>query len=330
MVDALDSKSSFERSGGSSPLSGTKMEILKNKIIVICGPTATGKSDFAVQIAKQIEDLNLAVGRGEIISADSRQVYKGLDIGSGKITTEEMCGIPHHLLDITGPQNVVSVDQYKRLAHKKIKEIIERGNIPILCRGTGFYIDAVTKGMSFPEVPPNKELRTELEQKTTEELFAQLEALDTERAKNIDTKNRVRLIRAIEIAEALGYVPEIKSESPYDTLFIGLDLPDEILKEKIRIRLFARISPMLEEIKNLNENGLSWKRMIALGLEYRYGAMCVKGKISKEEMISKLQTEIWKYAKRQRTWFKRNKKIMWIDPRNENKEILEKIKEFIK
>ncbi|MEI6400209.1 MAG: tRNA (adenosine(37)-N6)-dimethylallyltransferase MiaA [bacterium] len=300
----------------------------KPKLIIITGPTATGKSDFAVRVALQLRSGQAQIN-AEIISADSRQVYKGLDIGSGKITETEMQGVPHHLLDITGPQNVVSVDQYKRLTHKKIKEITERGNVPIICGGTGFYIDAVTKGMSFPEVPPNEELRTELEQKTTEELFAQVASLDSARTKTIDAKNRVRLIRAIEIATALGHVPEIKSAHPYDTLFIGLDLPDEVLKEKISIRLFARISPMLEEIKNLNENGLSWKRMIALGLEYRYGAMCVKEKISQEEMISKLQTEIWKYAKRQRTWFKRNKKIVWIDPRETNTEVIEKIKSFL-
>lgn len=294
----------------------------KTKLIVICGPTATGKSDFTVQIAKQID--------GEIISADSRQVYKGLDIGSGKITEQEMHGVPHHLLDITNPQNVVSVDQYKRLAHKKIAEIIERGNVPIICGGTGFYIDAVTKGMSFPEVPRNEELRTELEQKTTEDLFALLENLDSTRAKNIDAKNRVRLIRAIEIAKALGSVPPVKSEKLYDTLFIGLDVPDEILKEKINTRLLARVDGILEEVQRLNEEGLSWKRMFGLGLEYRYGSLCVKGKISKEEMIATLQTEIWKYAKRQRTWFKRNKKIVWIDPREDNTEVVEKITAFIK
>lgn len=282
------------------------------KIIVILGQTATGKSDFAVQIAKKIG--------GEIISADSRQVYKGMDLGTGKITKKEMGRVPHHLLDVVSPKKVFSVSDFKKLADKKIREIIARGYVPIICGGTGFYIDAVVSGTILPEVPPNKKLRATLEKKSAEQLYAILKKLDKTRAKDIDAKNKVRLIRAIEIAKALGKVPKVKNKEKYDVIKIGLTLPDEILKERIHIRLLSRIKKgMLREIKNLHDNGVSWKRMNDLGLEYRYGALYLQGKLTKAEMIEKLNTEIWHYAKRQKTWFKRDKKIVWINPKKSNK-----------
>ena len=282
---------------------------IKNKVIVILGQTSTGKSDFAVEVAKKIG--------GEVISADSRQVYKGMDLGTGKITKKEMQGIPHYLLDVVSPKKVFSVSEYKKLAEKKIKEIISRGKVPIICGGTGFYIDAVVYGMEFPTVKPNTKLRRKLETLTSEALVKYLIKLDKSRAKNIDTKNRVRLIRAIEIAKALGKVPIVKNKVKYDSLKIGLTLPDEILKERIRTRLLARIKKgMIREIKKLHDGGVSWKRMEALGLEYRYGALYLQGKLTKDEMIDKLNTEIWHFAKRQKTWFKRDKDTIWIDPRN--------------
>jgi tRNA dimethylallyltransferase len=282
---------------------------IKSKIIVVLGQTATGKSDFAVELAKKVG--------GEIISADSRQVYKGMDLGTGKITKKEMRGIPHYLLDVASPKKVFSVSDFKKLADKKIEDIIARGKTPIICGGTGFYIDAVVDGNILPEVPPNKKLRSTLEKKSPEKLLEILKKFDKSRAKNIDAKNKVRLIRAIEIAKALGKVPKIKSQSKYEVTKIGLTLPDEILKDKIKNRLLARIKKgMLREIKKLHESGVSWKRMEMLGLEYRYGALYLQSKISKQEMIEKLNTEIWHYAKRQKTWFKRDKNTNWIDARN--------------
>lgn len=280
----------------------------KSKIIVILGQTATGKSDFAVQIAKEIG--------GEIISADSRQVYKGMDLGTGKVTKKEMRGVPHHLLDVASPKKVFSVSDFKKLSDKKIKEILARGKVPIICGGTGFYIDAVVDGMLLPEVKADKELRKKLEDKSIEVLYKMLVKLDSKRAKTIDRKNKVRLIRAIEIAKSHGFVPKIKINKKYNSIKIGLTLPDEILKEKIRMRLLARVKKgMLKEIENLHRGGVSWKRMDELGLEYRYGALYLQGKITKEQMIEELNTKIWQYAKRQKTWFKRNKEIKWIDPR---------------
>lgn len=282
------------------------------KIIVILGQTATGKSDFAVQIAKKVG--------GEIISADSRQVYKGMDLGTGKITKKEMGRVPHHLLDVVNPKKIFSVSDFKKLADKKISEIIARGYVPIICGGTGFYIDAVVSGTILPEVPPNKKLRVTLEKKSAEQLYAILKKLDKTRAKDIDAKNKVRLVRAIEIAKALGSVPKVQTETKYDALKIGLTLPDEILKDRIHTRLLARIKRgMMREMKKLHDRGVSWKRMESLGLEYRYGALYLQGKLTKAEMLEKLNTEIWHFAKRQKTWFKRDKKIVWINPKKSNK-----------
>lgn len=296
------------------------------QVIVILGQTATGKSDFAVQIAKEIG--------GEIISADSRQVYIGMDLGTGKITKKEMRGVPHHLLDIVKPTKVFSANDFKKHADKKIKEIRKRGNVPIVCGGTGFYIDTLLGSATLPEVPPNKILRAELMKKTASELFVLLQKLDPVRAQTIDAKNPVRLIRAIEIAKALGSVPVAQNQGhEYEVLKIGLSLPDQILKEKIYTRLLSRIKKgMLREIQKLHDDGITWKRMDDLGLEYRYGALYLQKKISKDEMIAKLNTEIWHYAKRQKTWFKRDKEIIWIDPReiHEKAKVLKKVKEFLR
>lgn len=271
---------------------------MKPKIIVVCGPTATGKSDKAVEIALE--------NNGEIISADSRQVYKGLDIGSGKITEEEMKNVPHYLLDVADPKNIFSVEEFVRLGKEAIEKILDKGKTPIICGGTGFYIDALIYDMKFPEVSPNEKLRKELEKFTLKELQQKLLELDPERYETIDIQNPVRLIRAIEIATELGKVPELKRNSPYEVEWIYLDFPDEVLKERIYKRLIARLeNGMLDEVKRLHEEGLSFERMKELGLEYRYEAMHLLGEISYEEMIEKLNTKIWQFAKRQRTWFKK-------------------------
>ncbi len=299
----------------------------KPKIIVILGQTSTGKSDFAVQMAKVI--------RGEIISADSRQVYKGLDLGTGKITKKEMGGIPHHLLDVANPKKTFTVSDYKKITEKKIAEIIKNGKVPIICGGTGFYIDAIVSGQIFPEVPPNKILRKELENKSKEELFRILKKLDKNRAETIDKDNPVRLIRAIEIATTLGSVPKLTEVQPlqnYEVLKIGLTLPDELLKERIYKRILIRVKKgMIKEVENLHKEGLSWKRMGELGLEYRYISEFLQNKFSKEEMIEKLNQETWAYAKRQKTWFKRDKDTIWINPNeiHEQAKALHKIKEFL-
>ncbi len=295
------------------------------KIIVILGPTASGKSDLAVEIAKKV--------KGEIISADSRQVYKKLDIGSGKITRKEMKGVPHHLLDVASPfsRKVFTVADFKKLAEKKIEEILARGNVPIICGGTGFYIQSVVDGIVLPEVPPNKSLREKLEKQETEKLFKTLKKLDPKRAREIDAKNRPRLIRAIEIATALGKVPAVNASKPnYKILQIGIKTDAKKLQQKIHDRLLARIKKgMLNEARKLHTAGMSWKKMNAFGLEYRYLALHLQEKISRAEMIQTLEKEILKYAKRQMTWFKRDKRINWFST-SEKAKIKKRVAEFLK
>lgn len=287
---------------------------MKPKVLVILGPTAVGKSDLAVEIARQYN--------GEVISADSRQVYTGLDIGTGKITKKEMQGVPHHLLDVVNPKKVYSVELWKKHTELAIKDIISRGKLPIICGGTGFYIQSIVDNITLPDVPANKNLRKELSLKTTDELFVLLKKLDPKRAKNIDAKNPVRLIRAIEIAQTLGNVPKAKKvNSKYEFIQIGLTLPLNVLREKIHTRLITRMKKgMLAEAKNLHVEGLSYKRMEALGLEYRHLARYLQKKITKKEMLNRLTIEIGQYARRQMQWFKRDDRIKWFKP-TETKEI---------
>ena len=286
----------------------------KQKIIVILGPTATGKSNLAVKIAKKVD--------GEVISADSRQIYKGLNIGTGKITRKEMKGIPHHLLDVADPKRLArrggnfTVAEYQKKAIYAMAEIIKKGKVPIICGGTGFYIDAITKGTIFPQVPPNPKLRKALYSKSAVVLFEYLKKLDPERAKNIDSKNKVRLVRAIEIAKILGKVPELQSDtnsaiaknvSPYEFIKIGLYLPPDKLKKKIEKRVKKMFKDgLLNEIKKLKKPahrggaGISEKRLKELGFEYD------------SPTYEKVVKETIKYTKRQMTWFKRDKEIKWF------------------
>ncbi len=301
----------------------------KGKIVIITGPTATGKSGLAVELAKKFN--------GEIISADSRQVYKGLNIGTGKITKREMQGVPHYLLDVANPKRRFTVAEYKKLSERVLSYMIVRNKLPIVVGGTGFYIEALVDDLNLPEVPPNLGSREKLEKKSTEELFKILQKLDPKRAKNIDYKNPRRLIRAIEIAKHLGKVPElsytlnpVRQLADYTPLFIGLDLPDKKLKEKIKKRLEERIKAgMIAEAKKLHKNGLSYKRMRELGLEYKFLAKYLKDELKRDEMIEKLNTAIWQYAKRQRTWFKRDKRILWFKP-TDQKKIEREVKKFLK
>lgn len=280
------------------------------KILVVLGPTASGKSALAVKLAKRYN--------GEIISADSRQVYRGMDIGTGKITKKEMDGTPHYLLDVASPKQKFTVTRYQKLAGKAIKDILKRGKLPIICGGTGLYIDALLYGWKLPEVKPNWKLRSELDKKSTEQLFDQLKKLDPKRAAGIDGRNRRRLVRALEIVIATGEsshsnILQKAGILKYDTLKIGLKLPDEELKKRIKKRLQARIKRgMVREVEKLHAQGLSWNRLDSLGLEYRWISKYLRGEITKLEMIEKLDTEIWRYAKRQMTWFKRDKNIKWI------------------
>ena len=272
------------------------------KVLVIVGPTASGKSDLAVRLAKKFN--------GEIISADSRQVYRGLNIGTGKITKKEMRGVPHHLLDVTNPKKQFSAAKYKKLAEEIVRYIVSKNKLPIIVGGTGFYIDALTGTTSLPDVPPNKLLRSKLEKLDKEKLFKMLEEKDPARAKTIDRHNKVRLIRALEIVNALGKVPALgNSVSKWQFIYIGLKLAD--FDKRIYKRLLKRIPGIIRETRKLSP-----KRAHELGLEYRFASLYLRDKLDKQEFIEKLYTAIRQYAKRQMTWFKKNKKIKWFKPGN--------------
>jgi tRNA dimethylallyltransferase len=293
------------------------------KLIVLVGPTASGKSELAVQLAKRFN--------GEIISADSRQIYKGLNLGTGKVKGEwqldKKCGrtfyqiftykkIAHHLIDFVSPKKQYSVTMFQAQAKKVIADVLKHGKLPILCGGTAHWVDAVVYDQQIPEVKPNLKLRANLEKKSVAELYKQLKKLDPERAKNIDSKNPRRLIRALEIVLTTGKpVPQLTphpSTLP-PTLWLGINPGQTILYKKIDLRLKQRLKQgMVKEVEGLHKQGLSWKRLIEFGLEYKYISLFLQKKLTKEEMQTQLSFAIKHYAKRQMSWWKRNKDIKWV------------------
>ena len=291
---------------------------MQNKLLVILGPTASGKTELSIKLALRLRSgqaKKFGIHGAEIISADSRQVYRGMDIGSGKITKKEMQGIPHYLLDVANPKTRFSVVQYQKLALKAIKEIQKRGKLPILVGGTGFYIQSIVDGIVIPEVKPDWALRAKLEKIALPELVERLAKLDPVRAGNIDQNNPRRVLRALEIAMKLkGPVPTTSRNIPtFNTLQIGTLKTPEELKKNISKRLKKRLAKntMIAEVKKLRKT-LSWKRLEEFGLEYKFVAQYLQDKITWQEMTDNIQMESWHYAKRQMTWFKRDKKIIWI------------------
>ncbi len=275
-------------------------------LIAIVGPTASGKSELAVELALHFN--------GEVISADSRQVYRGLDVGSGKITPAEISSVPHHLLDVADPREQFSVAQYQKLAQTITTDIRCRGNIPIICGGTAQYVKSIIDGTNFPHVPPNLALRKKLNNSTIVGLFNLLQKLDPRRASEIEKDNPRRLIRAIEIATALGSVPRQSVLRPsYSVLLLGLLPPSEELRTRIHERLIKRLNHgMIEEVERLHREGLSWERFDSFGLEYRFVARYLQKLISKEEMIKGVETASWQYSRRQLTWWKHDPRVHWL------------------
>lgn len=285
------------------------------KIIAIIGPTASGKSSLGIYLAQKLN--------GEVISADSRQVYTGLDIGTGKVTKKEMQGVPHHLISVASPKRRFTVDDFVKKSHRTITTIYRSDSIPIVVGGTGLYVDVLLGRMSYAAVPPNPALRARLERQPTERLFAQLQKLDPRRAKTIEPHHKRRLIRALEIAYAIGKSPLRETQSMYDVLWLGLN-PAQ-LPQRIRTRLKARIKAgMIAEAKRLHKNGLSYKRMDELGLEYRYLAKLLQKKITRVQFEAELERAINHYAKRQCRWFKRNKDIAWVKSKAEALQLAKK------
>lgn len=279
----------------------------KPKVVVIVGPTSSGKTSLSIKLAKKYN--------GEVISADSRQIYKGLDIGTGKVTEEEMRGVTHHLLDIKHPDEQYSVADFVRDGTAKIVDIVARNKVPVIAGGTFLYIDALLGRVSMPEVPPNDALRKKLEKMSARELEDLLKTKDPERVKTIDVKNKRRLIRALEIIDALATVPPPTKESPYEHLIIGIEIEKEGLKQNIQERLEKRLDEgMIDEVTNLLEEGVASARLSELGIEYKYVCQFLKGTLSKDAMRKEIETKSLQYAKRQMTWLKRDKEIHWVKP----------------
>ena len=295
----------------------------KRKVLVIVGPTASGKSALAVALARKFN--------GEIISADSRQVYKGLDIGSGKITKREMSGVPHHLLNEMSSHRIFTAHDFVARASKAVANISRKGKLPIIAGGTGFYIDSLVGRIALPNVPMNKKLRVRLEKMTAEKLFALLKKRDPRRAKTIDRHNKRRLVRALEIATALGRVPDISGlrNHYFDTFWIGIKGTKKELERLIRARMRARMKTgMVREAMTLHKRGLSYKRMESLGLEYRSLALFLQKKITRKELEEKIVRDSFNYAKRQITYWKRNRDIKWFKPA-QMKNILKIVRSFV-
>lgn len=294
-------------------------------LICVLGPTASGKTRYAVALARELNRLrgvNASEGSvnagAEILSGDSRQVYRGMDIGTGKDLSEYE-EIPYHLIDIVDAGTKFDLYQYQKAFEKAYKDIIDRGGIPILCGGSGLYLEAATCGYSIPDVPQSPELRAELEAKSTEELISMLAGLKPLHNKT-DIDTRKRLIRALEIAIwQKDHQVENTSYLPKKTYYIGTLVSREERNRRIDARLDARIAEgMADEVKGLLDSGIPAENLTYYGLEYKFVTQYVLGVLSLEEMKTLLGNAIHQFAKRQMTWFRgmerKGIKIHWVEP----------------
>lgn len=279
---------------------------MKRRIVVILGPTASGKTALGIALAKRFG--------GVVLSADSRQVYRGMDVGTAKVTRQEMRGVPHYLIDIVSPKRTFTVALYQKRALELLRRIPATTPVFVV-GGSPFYIEAILDPTPFPDVVPDRTLRRRLSRKSTEQLFALLKKKDPVRAAAIDLNNPRRLIRALEIVSALGSVPARANTSPYRVLKIGIEMPRATLYRRIDRRVDARASGILDEARRLRRNGLSWKRLEAFGLEYRWAAHIITKQVSRTEGITRLKGDIHAFARRQLTWWRKDKKIHWTQNR---------------
>jgi len=299
------------------------------QMITILGPTASGKTPVAARLAAEIG--------GEIISADSRQVYRRMDIGTGK-DLEDYGEVPYHLIDICEPGTKYNLFEYQQDFYDAYLDIQGRGAVPILCGGTGLYIEAVLKGYKLSPVPQNQELRDSLEGKSLEELTEMLVKLKAQNGSNMHNKTDVdscqRAIRAIEIETYnIAHPTPLRELPPVDSLIIGIDIDRELRREKITRRLKARLdNGMVEEVKALLNEGTPAEDLIYYGLEYKFLTEFLIGHLSYDEMFSRLEIAIHQFAKRQMTWFRgmerRGFKINWINASLPMEEKIERIKEL--
>ncbi len=275
-----------------------------DKLIAIVGTNASGKSSLGVELALHFN--------AEIVSADSRQVYRGMDLGSGKITPAGMRGVPHHLLDVCEPGDFFSMADFQRLAYAAIDDILARGRVPMLVGGTGLYVDSVTQGYELSDTAPDLAYRDELEKRSTEELYRML--LDLVPDADVDPANRNRVMRRLEKLHD-GDCAQPSARPRYETLKIGVSWDRETLKKRIDERLDRRTTQgMIDEVRTLRARGASDEFLLKLGLEYRYITEYLTGRWpTEDEMLHELSLAIKRFAKRQMTWFKRDKSIHWLD-----------------
>jgi tRNA dimethylallyltransferase len=285
-------------------------EVALPQLIVVLGPTASGKSSLGINLAQTF--------RGEIVSADSRQVYRGLDIGTAKVTPEEQRLVPHHLLDVADPREIYTVAQFKQAAMEAIDGIIHRGLVPFLVGGSPHYIQAVVDNLDIPQVEPQPALRAELEQRPLPELLAQLEELDPQSATTIDRNNPRRIIRALEVCLITGkpFSAQRRLADPrYHSLLLGIHWPREILYQRIDERVDIRMQQgMVDEVRKLLAEGVPAERLDAMGLEYRFISRLLQGQFTDQaEMVQRLKYAIHDFTRRQLTWFRKEKRIVWIE-----------------
>ena len=279
------------------------------KLVVILGTNASGKSELGLRLANHFG--------GEVVSADSRQVYRGLDLGTGKITPAQAGTVKHHLIDVADVSEYYTLAQYQRAAYSAIDSIAGAGKLPFLVGGTGLYISAIVQGYELVDVPPNDPLRAELDGLPLAQLVERLEKSDPDAASRIDQSNRRRLIRAIEIASAgRAHSAARKSCPRYNCLQLGLTWPLETLEERIDKRLRDRLANgLIDEVAGLRSRGVSDIRLEKLGLEYRYITRYLRGELTTlDDLRLELGKAIRHFAKGQLTWFKRDRRIIWLDP----------------
>lgn len=290
----------------------------KEKVVVICGPTASGKTALSIELAKKIN--------GEIVSCDSMQIYKEMDIGTAKTTKEEMQGIKHYMLDIISPEERYSVADYKKEAKNAIREIIKKGKTPIVVGGTGLYVDSLIYEIEYPNIEFDEEYRKKLEiqveKEGLENLYEQAKKIDPEAIKKISQNDKKRIIRILEIYHATGYnktEQERKSrekEPEFDYKVYGLNMPREKLYKRIDLRVDIMIKQgLIEEVEKIYKKYSEFPTAMQ-GLGYKEVVEYLNNNLTKEEMIEKIKQETRRYAKRQMTWFRKNKQTIWLNTEN--------------
>ena len=309
------------------------MKILKKPLIILTGPTAVGKTKLSIELAKAVN--------GEIISADSMQVYKHMDIGSAKIKKEEMCGVPHHLIDVLEPDEEFHVVRFQEMAKRAMEEIYAKGKVPILAGGTGFYIQAVVKDIDFSKETEKSPVREELEklaeEKGCEYLHERLQQVDPKSAEKIHANNVKRVIRALEYFELTGKPislhneEEAAKESPYNVAYFVLNDVRERLYERIDARVDAMLQEgLVEEVSGLAKKGYTKDMVSMQGLGYKEILSYLDGSYTLDEAVYILKRDTRHFAKRQLTWFKREKDVIWVNKQDfhyEENEILNYILE---